>query len=123
MPYEIQYNKEDDYIEATFTGVINMRLVRDYIAALLPILEETGCKRLLSDSMGAQLQLTSMDILKFPKMAEESPLTAGLKRAVLAAEGSSGYEMYATFSKMQGQNLRVFTDRDEAVEWLFSDGD
>lgn len=123
MPYDIKYIEKEDYIVATFTGVVNMTLVHDYIAALLPILEKTGCKRLLSDSTEAQMQVTSMNILKFPKMADESPLTAQLKRAVLAAEGTSGYEMYATFSKMQGQNLRVFTDRDEAIQWLLSEED
>lgn len=121
MPFDISYLAEEDYIVATFTGVINMKLVNDYLAALLPILEETGCTRLLSDSSAAQLQLSSMDILKFPKLASASPLTARLKRAALAAEGTSGYEMYATLSKIQGQNLQVFTDRKEAIEWLLSD--
>jgi len=121
MPFDISYNAEEDYIVATFTGIINMKLVSDYIAALIPVLEETGCTRLLSDSTEAQLQLSAMDIMKFPKMAAASPLTARLKRAALAAEGTSGYEMYATFSKMQGQDLQVFTDRKEAVAWLLSD--
>lgn len=123
MPYDITYNADDDYIVSTFTGIVNMTLVKEYIAALLPILEETGCRKLLSDSTEARIQLTSMDILQFPKMADASPLTARLKRAAVAAEGTSGYEMYATLSKMQGQYVQVFTDRKEAVKWLLSDGD
>ena len=123
MPFDISYHADDDCIVAKFTGVINMTLVHEYLTALIPILEETGCTRLLSDSTEARVQLSSMDILQFPKMAAASPLTARLKRAALAAEGTSGYEMYATFSKMQGQNLRVFTDRSEAMKWLLSDED
>ena len=123
MPYDIKYIKEQKYIEATFTGTISMALVHDYLKALLPILEETGCKRLLSDSTEARIQLSSTDILKFPKIAAESPLTEQLRRAVLTAEDTSGVEMYAILSKMQGQELRVFTDRAEAMEWLLSDGD
>ncbi len=123
MPYEISYNAEDDYVVSTFTGQITMALVHAYLAELLPILQETGCTRLLSDSITAQVQLSSMDIMKFPKMAAAHPLTANLKRAALASEGSSGYEMYETLSKIQGQNLRVFTDRSEALKWLLSDED
>jgi hypothetical protein len=121
MPFEITYDAADDYVLATFTGQIHLPLVREYIAALLPVLEETGCRRLLSDSTQAQIHLSDADIIQLPRMAEASPLTAALKRAALASEGSSGYAMYETLSKMQGQNLRVFSDRNEALQWLLSD--
>jgi len=98
-------------------------MVREYITSLLPILEETGCRRLLSDSTEAQVQLSSLDIMQFPKMAAASPLLEGLKRASLAAAGSSGYAMYETLSKIQGQHLRVFTDRAAALAWLLSEDD
>ncbi len=121
MPFEITYNKEDNYVVSTFTGQFTMTVAREYVAALLPILEQTGCTRVLSDSSQAQIQVTSMDIMQFPKMVAASPLTANLKRAVVAAEGSSGYEMYETLSKIQGQYLQVFTNRDEAIAWLMAD--
>jgi len=121
MAFHIEYIENDGYILATFTGPITMPMVREYIAALLPVLEKTGCRKLLSDSVDAQLQVSAMDIMQFPKMAEASPLTANLKRAVLASEGTSGYEMYETLSKMQGQFLELFTDRTEALQWLLSD--
>lgn len=121
MPFNIEYDADQDCIIATFMGEINMTMVKDYIAALLPVVEKTGCKRVLSDSRNGELQLNSMDIMQFPKMANASPLTSGLKRAVLAPLGKSGYEMYATLCNMQGQDVKVFTSRDEAMEWLTSD--
>ena len=121
MPFTIEYIGDRDYILSTFTGPITMAVVHAYIDALLPILEDTGCHRLLSDSTDAQIQVTTMDIIKFPKLAEASPLTTDLKRAALAPVGTSGYEMYETFSKIQGHEVRVFTDRPEALEWLLSD--
>ena len=121
MPFTIEYKGDQDYILSTFTGPITMALVHQYIDALLPVLEDTGCQRLLSDSANAQLQVTTMDIMQFPKMAEASPLTTALKRAALAPDGTSGYEMYETFSKIQGHDVRVFKDRSEALEWLLSD--
>jgi len=121
MPFTIEHIKDPDYLLATFTGPLTMGVVREYIDALLPILEETGCRRLLSDSTAAQIQITSKDIMHFPKMAETSPLTNALKRAALAPDDTSDYEMYETFSKIQGQEVQVFTDRTEALEWLLSD--
>ena len=121
MPFQIEYDAGQDCIFSTFIGEINMPLVKEYIAALLPILKETGCQRVLSDSRTAELQLSSMDIMQFPKMAQASPLTARLKRAVLAAPGTSGYELYETLSKMQGHRLRVFASRELALKWLFED--
>jgi hypothetical protein len=121
MPFTIEYIAARNYILSTFTGPITMALVDEYIDALLPVLEDSGCRRLLSDSTAAQIQVTTMDIMQFPKMAGASPLTSALKRAALAPEGTSGYEMYETFSKIQGQNVRIFTDRTDALEWLLSD--
>lgn len=123
MPFTIEHIADRDYILATFTGPFTMALVREYIDALLPILKQTGCRRLLSDSLESQIQISSRDIMQLPKMVETSPLTASLKRAALAKAGTSGYDMYETFSKMQGQHVRIFTDRAEALEWLLSDID
>ena len=121
MPFEIQYDSELDCIMAVFVGKITMQLTREYIAALLPILEKTGCQRLLSDSRTAELQLSSRDIMQFPKMAEASPLTARLRRAVVASPGTSGYELYETLSNLQGQNVQVFSSKSQALKWLLED--
>ncbi|WP_372794746.1 hypothetical protein [Pontiella sp.] len=122
MPFNIEYDAADDLIVATFLGPVTMALVKEYIAALLPLLEKTGCKRVLSDSRNGDLELSSIDIMQFPKMAGASPLTSGLKRAVLKRPGTRGYEMYATMCNAQGQNVKLFESRAEAVEWLKSDG-
>jgi hypothetical protein len=120
MPFEIQYDSDMDCIFATFIGSITMTLVKEYIAALLPILEETDCRRLLSDSRTADVQLSSRDIMQFPKLAEASPLTARLRRAVIASPGTSGYELYQTLSEILGHNIQLFTSREEALKWLLS---
>ena len=119
MIFDIQYDSDQDCIFATFNGRVSMSVVRDYITALLPILEETDCLRLLSDSREADIHLTSSDIMQFPKLAAESPLTARLKRAVVATQGTSGYDLYETLSKVSGQQVRVFTTKEDALSWLF----
>lgn len=121
MPFNIEYDQEEDCIIATFIGEIGMATVKEYISALLPVLEKTGCCRVLSDSRNGELKLTSLDIMKFPKMAKTSTLTAGLKRAVLARQGRSGYDLYATLCNLQGQHVKVFSSRPEAMKWLHSD--
>lgn len=121
MLFKIHYDKEKECVFVTFTGVISMPVVNEYIAALLPVLEETDCRRLLSDCRNAVIQLNSRDIMQFPKMAEASPLTARLKRAVVASSGTSGYELYEALSKVMDQQLRVFENPEEALEWLMED--
>ena len=123
MPFNIEYDADQEIIVATFLGEITMSLVKEYIAALLPVLEETGCNRVLSDSRNAELKLSSIDIMKFPDMAKASPLTEHLKRAVLAKPGTSGYELYETLSNVQGQDVRVFASKADAVDWLLGTND
>jgi hypothetical protein len=121
MIFDIQYDAGQDCIFVEFNGRITMSIVKEYIGALLPVLEETDCRRLLSDCSGAEVHLTSSDIMQFPKMAAQSPLTARLKRAVVATPGTGGYELYETLSTVMGQQLRVFSDREAALEWVMED--
>jgi hypothetical protein len=121
MIFDIKYDSDQECIFVTFNGRISMSLVREYIAALLPVLEETDCRRLLSDCLNAEVHLSSSDIMQFPKMAAESPLIARLKRAVVATPGTSGYELYEILSKVMGQELRVFKSREVAMEWLMDE--
>ena len=107
MPFEIKYDEKQHCIFATFTGKITMELTREYIAALLPILEETGCQRLLSDSREAELNLSSLDILQFPKLAAASPLTARCKRAVLPPRATSGFDVQHRFVQSAVYELPV----------------
>ena len=123
MPFDIEFDKEQGCIIATFLGKIDMAVVKEYIAALLPVLEKTGCTRVLNDSRNGELKLTSFDIMQFPEMAKSSKLTAGLKRAVLTPSGKSGYDLYATLCTLQGQQVKVFTSRSLAVSWLMSDAE
>lgn len=123
MIYEIQYDADQDCIFVSFNGRITMSVVREYIADLLPVLKETDCRRLLSDCRKAQVTLTSSDIMQFPKMAAESPLVARMKRAVVATPGTSGYELYETLSKVMGQDLRVFKQHQDAMDWLMGDSE
>lgn len=121
MPFEIKYDPDTQCVFACFTGKITMPLVKEYITELLPLLEEHNCQRVLSDSRKAKLHLSALDILQFPNMAEASALTARCKRAVLAAPGTSGYEMYEILSMMQGHKVRLFADPEEALAWLIEE--
>ena len=121
MPFNIEYDAEQGCIYSTFIGDLSMQVVKGYLAALIPVLEKTGCRRVLSDSRNAEIKLSSMDIMQFPKLAQTSPLFTGLKRAVLASPGTSGYDLYETLSTIQGQKVRVFETKHDALLWLFSD--
>lgn len=121
MPFEIKYDSDSRCVFAQFTGKVTMTLIREYIADLLPLLEEHDCRRVLSDSRAAELEISALDILQFPKMAAASELTARCKRAVLAAPGTSGYEMYQTLSEMQGHKVQLFTNTADAMDWLMQD--
>ena len=118
MSFDIKYDSAQECITVTFTGRVSMPTVRKYLDALLPLLEETDCTRLLSDCSEAGINLTSSDIMQFPKIAAESPLTARLRRAVVATPGTGGFELYEILSKVMGQEVRVFNTREEAMEWL-----
>lgn len=121
MPYTIEYDEEQNCVFARFTGIIDMALTLEYIAEVTQILKVKNCRRLLNDSTEAQLKLNGRDILSFPKLAQISEETKLAKRAVLARPNTSGYLLYETLSHMAGQKVKIFYDREEALQWLMSD--
>lgn len=121
MPYSIRYDEQLNCVFSRFDGVLTMAVIKAYLDEVLPLLEKTGCLRVLNDTRDARLSLTSMDIMKMPKMAKQHMFTYPIKRALLAPHGMSGYDLFAILSNMLGQKVRIFHDEEEAMAWLMTE--
>ena len=121
MPYKIQYNDDRNFIEVTFQGGMDMAAAKKYLEELYSLIGRTGCKRVLGDSRNSALHINSTDLMKLPRIMKESPLTKGLKQAVLAPKGFSGFDLYSDVSTSLGLPTKVFYDYDLALLWLLED--
>jgi len=122
VAFNIQYNKEKHYLHVDVTGDMTLRTARDYLDDVAVVLKETGATRILIDATKANMRLTSIDLMKVSQMVSESA-EAKCKRALVDTSGRSGLALFESVSQGRGQPMRGFTDIDEALDWLLSDGE
>ena len=83
MPYEIEYDPANSCMMCRLTGSIDQRLVMEFATALVPLMEEHDCVRVLNDLRGADLALSYFDLYKVPKVASLLNMNRLARRAVV----------------------------------------
>ncbi|MBL0345752.1 hypothetical protein [Candidatus Villigracilis affinis] len=123
MPYDIRYNM-DGYVEMVHDGVIASKHITSIITAVMSAVKENGCNLFLGDYRRTDLQLSMGMLYEVPKQvyseAQRLHLKMGdFKRALVVSEVL--YEKFKFFelvSLNRMQNVRVFTNMDDAKAWL-----
>jgi hypothetical protein len=116
-PFDISFNEDKGYLHVTATGRVNASAMRAYDEAIETILADRGPMPILVDARKATALLTSTDLFDIAHRKEKGAISA-CRRAMVHQPGISGPGMYETIAQSLGQDLRTFTDLDEAMAWL-----
>jgi hypothetical protein len=125
MTHTVIYNQDLKVIETKVQGNISLKNLKELIAEIAQISEETGCVLILNDNREATIQLSTVDIYGLPRIMEETFISLGidpsrLMRAHVIARDAKDTHFYETVSANIFQTVRFFYDIDEAKKWLFS---
>ncbi len=123
MPYKITYDPEADCINASITGKFDPSLVKEFLQAMAALAREKNCTRVLTDMRAAKPQMSVLEIDDLPRFAAETGLDFTVRRALVIADDYDDYSFYRASSAIQGQNVRIFRDIDDARAWLFENED
>ena len=118
MPYKVTYEKEGDYISIIVEGDFALSTLKDLAEDVAKAIEQHGCKRILNDMRLAKLTKGIIDIYNMPKTASTSGIDTRCKRALVVSEQSSDFHFLETVFLNQGHNVKMFTDIEEAMNWL-----
>ena len=118
MNYELTYDEERDLIVGYIHGDFDSSVVKKMATDLANMVRKHGCSRVLNDLRGAQITPSVLDIYSMPKFVNQAGIPIICKRALVVRELSEDYHFLETVSANVGQQVRIFTDPDAAIEWL-----
>lgn len=121
MEFEIDLAADGSHICVTINSVLTQELRRRYIEAALALARETGLNRFLIDARTAPSSTSVVDDYQAAyEITRQSGVRPGTRIAGLLAEGDSSRAFLETVANNAGFQVRMFTDKADALDWLSS---
>ncbi len=118
MKYELSYDQERDLIVGRVDGDIDRVLVNAMASKFAELVASSGCRKLLNDLRGARITHSTFDIYSMPRIVDKQGVPIGCRRALVISEPLEDFKFLETVSVNVGQQVRIFNDPKEALEWL-----
>ncbi len=121
MSHIIRYNESGHYILLVVTGRFTIADLKHIAPKVAAVSGKKGCFRVLIDMRAAGVDLSFMDVFNGPRFIDEAGISRRTKRALVVPASFAEADFLETVSRNQGQNLKVFRDPEEALDWLLGD--
>jgi len=118
MPFHGSYDESQGVLVFRFEGVAAAEDVEPFIQEAVRLAGEHQCRRILSDFRGAKLALSTSEIFRLTERFQASGIDETWKRAILVDTQTSNYGFQERVARERGHQVRVFTDHDDALNWL-----
>jgi hypothetical protein len=115
-----RYNAELNFYDCELIGpVTNIEPLIDAGRKLAKMAETTGCRRYLNDMRRTRFEVPPEDLIRLVEAHSRGGVgEQGWKRALLIDKMDPLYQLYEIATANRQSDLRLFTDRDEALRWL-----
>jgi hypothetical protein len=121
MPCSVAYLEHDQIVETSYVGVPSIEELQAIALETLVVAKEKNTRRLLGNCAGLEQKGTELDIYSLIQFFESLPIDRQIKEAMLLppTRGTApDIEFYETVARNRGFNVRIFFDRQEAINWL-----
>jgi hypothetical protein len=121
MNYELAYDPEKKIIYGRLHGFIDAEVIVNVARELAQLIRRHDCYRFLNDAREASFTQSMRDISLMPSIMATAGVSLSCKRAFVVREITSAGVFLRDLAEKSGHQLRVFTDIEEANEWLLAD--
>ena len=121
MPYTIEKLSDLECVSVVYSGRVTQKQHYESRDETNTILSETGWKKLMVDAANINAEMSLADDYQFTK---EHPfaLPIAIRMAILHhPDESERFGFIEDVARNRGANLKTFTDRAEALDWLMQD--
>lgn len=122
MPWAVKYNPKLQIVELTYTGRITERELHEATSTCIKLGKENGTFRFFVDASKLELSPSLIDFYSLPtKQYQEENVDPRSRQAVIAPTDPIAKEaavFYETVCRNRGWMVRVFSGRQEAIDWL-----
>jgi hypothetical protein len=124
MDWSVYYLEQDGLVFAKTTSIINWDKNKKLSEEALSTGRKYGSSRFLIDHRDGTLNLSILEIDDIPKMFKEIGLCPSDKMAILYkpdSSHSSEFIFFQNVSLLSSLQVKVFTDKEQALYWLKSE--
>lgn len=121
MPFSVRYDSNNKCLMASMEGEIDIKTIQEFAKEVVQKAKKHNCKKMLNDVRNINIKLSTVDIYSLPKYAYESGVDMVYKRALVASNDFDDVAFFETVSVNKAQNVRVFRNPEDALEWLQDD--
>lgn len=120
MAFELTYDAQNQCLLAVMSGkILDLQTLRDYSLQIVDFMRQhPECKRYINDLSSAEFFLPVIDIIRLPNVHTSVGMDPSWKRAVVVKEWNEEFDLYEKAVINRGFDLRIFTDRIRAKEWI-----
>jgi len=121
MAWKIQIDPDSGIIQTVYNGTITVQDVRDQTVEALRLAAGEGSHLFLTDVHNADSGLSTLDIHEVPDQWDELQADQRNKLALVVPEVGKTWrdaQLYETLCVSRGWKVRVFVQRNSAIDWL-----
>jgi hypothetical protein len=121
MPWELRMIEESQIIETVFSGINSMNELVQAVQTNMEMGQKHGINRFLADCTALDGGTSLTDIFHLAEFYDSLPIDRHLKEAVLLPvlpDAKSDLQFFETTTRNRGFDIRVFEDRQAAIDWL-----
>jgi hypothetical protein len=124
MSITVKYNPELSTIESVLADDVTTEDLRIHEVQCIALAKETNSNRFLSDATQVTLKVSITALYDLPELYQDQGLRRPVFIAVLPPTSEAGKELvdfYKTVCHNRGWTVRIFGERQEALDWLLGD--
>ena len=116
--FSVHYDEECDCLVGSFAGTMNKETLKEYSIEIAKTASRHDFRYFLNDLREADVDFSSIDIITIPGILHAAGLDMSCKRAIIMSTNLNNYRFFLTAANTWGFNVKVFTDPNEAMNWL-----
>ncbi len=123
MPYQVCFNEKDQIVETVYQGLLTSDELMEAAMASLKVAEQHQTTRFLGDCTTLDPGGSLFDIYDLVQFYENIPFARFSKEAILLPQIPQAVEdmqFYELVSQNRGFEVRIFADRQVALDWLLA---
>jgi hypothetical protein len=118
MLLSVIYSMEKHFLYLTILGIYSPHDTSRLIGELNQSVLRNRCQQILINCQMARFNFNQMDVSNYPMIFHVMGFKRSYKTAILVPWINKHFIKFYTICKQNGYNIRLFTEKDSAEEWL-----
>jgi hypothetical protein len=118
MPYEVTANLELGFVHLRYTGVVDLDTRIKAREEVFELCRKHKLSRSLVETQDSNIEMSVQDISRFATSFKSIGLPQGYHVATMIAPDDKANALLEIIASIEGLNIKVFLNREEAVRWL-----